>query len=88
MSASKLEKNMANLERRMRKEFLLELDAKLEPCLYLFQTRSSQECREGRNARRFGPSEGLGRASVHYVHVSVVSLVKYDPVLACLGSAA
>eukprot|EP00439_Symbiodinium_sp_Y106_P047896 s4372_g6.t1 len=33
MSASKLEKNMANLERRMRKEFLLELDVKLEPCL-------------------------------------------------------
>ncbi|CAE7275278.1 hypothetical protein AK812_SmicGene37950 [Symbiodinium microadriaticum] len=33
MSAAKLEKNIANLERRLRQEFSSELDAKLELCL-------------------------------------------------------
>lgn len=33
MSASKLEKNIANLERRMREEFRLELERALRPCL-------------------------------------------------------
>ena len=60
MSASKLEKNVANLERRLRHEFQLELNAKLEPCLCLFQPRSAQECREWRIAERLGPSEGSG----------------------------
>ena len=32
MSAAKLEKNIANLERRLRQEFSSELDAKLELC--------------------------------------------------------
>lgn len=33
MSASKLEKNVVNLERRLREEFRLELERALRPCL-------------------------------------------------------
>ncbi|CAE7778272.1 unnamed protein product [Symbiodinium sp. CCMP2456] len=52
MSASKLEKNVANLERRLRHEFQLELNAKLEPCLVrlaALERRLEVELMEGRS---------------------------------------
>lgn len=51
MSASKLEKNVANLERRLRHEFQLELNAKLEPCLVrlaALEQRLEAELMQGR----------------------------------------